>query len=82
MISKMVFESRLDFVSEALPNFTPHICVSSSFRGKRADMPAQGSPDDGDREELVRTPGDRPQIFLLTMLPQREGLQEVRLLSR
>ena len=54
MISKMQFKSRLRFISEALPTFSPHNRISNLMhRGRRGKMPPRSSPEDGDVNQLL-----------------------------
>lgn len=49
LCSNMVCKLRLRFVEEAAPTLSPHNRVSNLiYRGRRAKVPAPGSPGDGD----------------------------------
>ncbi|CAN0285649.1 unnamed protein product, partial [Ascophyllum nodosum] len=54
MISNMQFKSRLRFISEALPTFSPHNRISNLMhRGQRGKMPPRGCPEDGHVNQLL-----------------------------
>ncbi|CAM9175839.1 unnamed protein product [Scytosiphon promiscuus] len=58
MISKMVFRSRLRWVTEAAPTFGPHNRVSNlMLRTQRESMAPEGSPEYGDAGALMRALG-------------------------